>query len=174
MGAHHIFSRDYADQLPFGTEDGKAASLEAHHQLQNSRQWYGRLLDSRFAVSGSKSASWTMRSTGIRRLLACCWPNSIQASFRLSCSLILVQTELLFDFGGFNFLARRSYSLAISRSSQAMLYLHPIASAWFRQMRANSRRSEILTRCGMARPPTRFGVDAGSRRASLRQSGTIQ
>src|SRR5438309_11827845 len=42
-GPHHILARDDAHQLPLGADDGKAASLQAHHQLENSRQRSRRL-----------------------------------------------------------------------------------------------------------------------------------
>jgi hypothetical protein len=31
-----IFARDYSEQLTLRADNGKAAGLEAHHQLQNS------------------------------------------------------------------------------------------------------------------------------------------
>jgi hypothetical protein len=35
-GTHHILARDHANQLALGADNGKAASLEAHHQLENA------------------------------------------------------------------------------------------------------------------------------------------
>src|SRR6516162_7042840 len=35
---HHILARDDAHQLALGADNGKAASLQAHHQLENSSQ----------------------------------------------------------------------------------------------------------------------------------------
>src|SRR6516225_2994139 len=37
-GTHHILARDHANQLALGADNGKAASLQARHQLESSSQ----------------------------------------------------------------------------------------------------------------------------------------